>query len=454
MLDLPASAQDYYWRAMVELQLREPGAPHRAIALFEQALALEPRFAAAYLGIAYACRAAVFAREWSIDEAAAKGRVAVARALEIDRNLVEAYVVEAFLLTMQWRSIEAEVPLRHARAIAPDHVGVLTLTANLATYDGRPAVALKLRERLARLDPLSPLLYALWARDLATAGQFEEALAKSAEATAIDAEALVAVDVAVRIRVWYGRFADALQDFQARPRSSTFDLYARVAIVASHIAQGELDEAERVFAEFEPKAPEPPAYAEAAVALLWARGAYDDAVRWIEGEGRALVQEPWRGGFRAHSLALAGRRAEAVAGYRETFVDSGNRDLVAASVYPLHLGLSEIANWVVLEREQGGDGGEGLAYFESRIALMTAGGFGMPMLDYYRAVAAVLHGDLPAADAALGRAIAAGWLAPQAFTVDLVWRGVADEPWLLARRQQIGARIAAELARRTQRGGA
>ncbi|HVF34554.1 MAG TPA: hypothetical protein VND91_04465, partial [Candidatus Saccharimonadia bacterium] len=209
-------------------------------------------------------------------------------------------------------------------------------------------------------------------------------------------------------------------------------------------ALGEIDRAEAVLDRFVPRPPEPPGYAETIMSLRWARGEHDGALAWIEGPGARMVQEPWRGVLRARALAQVGRRDEALALYRERFSDPGNRDMLATSSYALHLGLGEIANWVVLERESGGDGAEGLAYFQGRIATMTRGGFGLPVLDYYRAVDAALRGDVAAADVALGAAIAGGWLDPITLDTDLVWRPIAGAEWFVRRRAELDAAIAAQ----------
>ncbi|HET9483576.1 MAG TPA: hypothetical protein VFO79_06440, partial [Xanthomonadales bacterium] len=446
----PATAQDLYWRGMIELQIYEPGSPQRAIALFEQAIAIEPRFALAHVGIAQAWRTAVGTRDASIDEAATKGRVAVARALELDPQLVSAYIAEALLLTMQWRTVDAAVPVRRARSIAPQNPGVLALTANLATYDGRPLDALPTRERLIEVDPLSPIAHGLMARDYAAAGRLDDALAKTNEALAITPSSEFAHDGAARILAAYGRFADAARHFDSA-RAGYRDLYARLAMASVATALGDYEAAERELAAFTPKTPEPPGYAQTIMALHWARDEYDEALRWIEGPGRGAVQEPWGGVLRAHALALAGRRDDALALYREIFSDVGNRDLLATSAYALHLGLGEIANWAVLERESGGDASDAVAYLQRRLEVMDKGGYRMPVYEYYRAIAALMRDDTAAADAALGAALERGWRDRPALDADLAWRSHDGAAWLAARRAQLAAVLDAERVRMPER---
>ncbi len=440
VLSAPVSAQDLYWRGLVELQLNEPGSPQRAIALFEQAIAVEPRFAAAHVGIATAWRSAVFTRDASLDEAAAKGRVAVARALEIDQELVSAHLAEVLLLTMQWRHVEAAAPLSKARLLAPDDFQVLHLTANLASYDGRPADAITLREQLAKRDPLSPWIYAGWGHDLAVSGQLDAALAKFAEARAIAGDFGYAREGAIRAYAANGRYADAMQQFE-RDGSRLDDIYVRFSIAAIHTAFGEVEQAQRVLSGFEPKSAEPPGFAQSVLALRWAQGDFAGALKWIEGPGNRVVQEPWRSVLRAHALALAGRRAEAHALYTAVFADGGNRDQLAGTTFVTRHGLGEIANWVVLDREQGGTGAAGLAYLQARIAHMTDGGYGLPLLDYYRAVEAALRGDEVAANAALGAALARGWCDDVAVRTDLVWTALREAPWLAARRAEAARKV-------------
>lgn len=447
VLAVPESAQDLYWRGVVALQLEDST---EAIARFEQALAVEPRFAMAHVGIAHAWRNRALAREASLGEAAAKGHVAVARALEIDPELVPAYVAEALLLTMQWRSNEAEIPIRRARAIDPDNLGVLTLTANLAGYAGRPNEALAIRPRTAALDPLSPMILTLWGRDLGMAGRFDEARAKLHEALAIAPNSSFALDTETRLLAAYGRFDEALA-YHARVAERSADLYAALTVATILTAFGDYDAAQAGIDGFAGVDLQPPAFAQTVMELFWAQRRFDDALAWIEGEGRTRVQDPWRSAMRARALALSGRRDVALAAYRAVFAETGNRELLASSVYALHVGVGELANWAVLEREAGA-GDDAVADFTARLEAMAAGGFAMPVLEYYRAVAALLRDDVAEADAALGRAFARGWRDRIALDTDLAWAPYADAPWLRAHRATLDASL--DAMRRAAEAGA
>jgi hypothetical protein len=84
-----------------------------------------------------------------------------------------------------------------------------------------------------------------------------------------------------------------------------------------------------------------------------------------------------------------------------------------------------------------------VAEFERRLAMMVEGGFAMPVVEYYHAVAAILRDDVAAADAALGRAIARGWLDRVALETDLPWRALTGQRGFEAHRAAMRTALAA-----------
>jgi len=132
-----------------------------ALARFQQAVALDPKFASAYLGIA---EAALFAAEFEItddrqhrfDTARRRGELLVERALAIDPEHGEAYLQRAHLAAYE-NLASAERDFRRGLELSPNsaegHAGLAeVLYASLP----RRGEALELLDRARKLDPLEP----------------------------------------------------------------------------------------------------------------------------------------------------------------------------------------------------------------------------------------------------------------------------------------------------------
>ena len=116
-------ALEYYLRAKPYFGLAKPGDNEAAIGLLEKAVGLDPNFALAHaaLGDAYRIRGVVIEphdRQWE-----EKAFAAVQRALQLDPNLAEAYVVRSRLLwspTNHWAYERAVQEARHALRLDPN----------------------------------------------------------------------------------------------------------------------------------------------------------------------------------------------------------------------------------------------------------------------------------------------------------------------------------------------
>jgi serine/threonine-protein kinase len=95
----------------------------RAVAAYEQAIALDPKYASAYAGLAVAENELSHDPENSLAEVLAgqqRALVAADRAIAIDPALSEGYAARGFLrFTFNWDWAGAEADLSRAFALAP-----------------------------------------------------------------------------------------------------------------------------------------------------------------------------------------------------------------------------------------------------------------------------------------------------------------------------------------------
>src|SRR5262249_9934768 len=92
----------------------------RSIDLFQQATALDPSFALAYVGIAESYSSMPSYPYMSRKEAAPKAKAAIENALSLDPDLPEAHAVAGMVATDDWDYVKAEREFQKAIALGPN----------------------------------------------------------------------------------------------------------------------------------------------------------------------------------------------------------------------------------------------------------------------------------------------------------------------------------------------
>ena len=183
-----AAAYDAFLSGNSWLHRRTLDGLQRAIAAFEEAIAIDPEYAPAHAGLAQASLLWVFYSGGGADAYRVEGRaLAMAdRAKELDPDLAAGYYTRAFL---------GNYFLRPADSVAPDFERALELQPNSADLHGWYAHFLmregKIEESLAEdrialeLDPLAPGRRLGFAIDALVAGRYDLALQETRRATAL-----------------------------------------------------------------------------------------------------------------------------------------------------------------------------------------------------------------------------------------------------------------------------
>jgi DNA-binding winged helix-turn-helix (wHTH) protein/TolB-like protein/Tfp pilus assembly protein PilF len=184
-IDTVPAAFEAYVAARAEQRRRAPESLARAALLYREALAADPRLAAAEVGIAEVAVGAQLAAERSIEAAAAIAEPAIARALALDPASAEAYAARGLLRSEQWRLEEAEADLRRAIALNPNLVEAHVRLAVTLEYAGRPREALGALDGALALDPLHYMLHVRRCLALQNVGRHAEARAACAAAIEI-----------------------------------------------------------------------------------------------------------------------------------------------------------------------------------------------------------------------------------------------------------------------------
>ncbi len=184
-LPVPAEALERYERARFLLNRREPGDAAQSLALFEQALRIEPRVARAWAGIASVRWIDTMEGRIVRPQGLELTRAAAEQALKLDSGNAEAHLRLANFYRINGDIERGDALARRAAALDPNDPLVLTFKASDAAGAGRFDEAVVLQRRAVQAGPLSVATRRNLAVWLFMAGRFEDARVELVESHAL-----------------------------------------------------------------------------------------------------------------------------------------------------------------------------------------------------------------------------------------------------------------------------
>ena len=267
----------FYWNKFNEAGFRT------AIRFYEEALKLDPNYAPAYAGIAEAYAALMALGFVKPEEALAKAKTAVEKALAIDEGLAEAHkALGAIRLLIEWDLVGGERELKRALSINPNLSGAQILTGYYLQLIGRLPESLAMIRSAAALDPLSPVT----AADLASAfyyvRQYDEAKAANERVLELDPAFVASLFVSGQALERQGKYAEAITRCLDAVKVARRDPGIIAVLGYAYASAGQRGEAQKIARELEArwhKQHFPPS----TIALLYV-GLNDreQAFRWME----------------------------------------------------------------------------------------------------------------------------------------------------------------------------
>ena len=253
----------------------------RALALLQQAVALQPDYALGWTGLARAYRHQGEYTDNPVAPSYAQARAAAQRALDLMPDLAEAQLELGQIRMSDWDWKGAEAPLSRALELAPDHAEALIASAMLARIRGRVDAALALAQRAVAVDPLSVDGYRIFASCQLAAGRLAEAEATLRTAIDLGPATGILRSALCGLMLRQGNPAAALATIREEPNE-----YARLMGTAFACqALGQKAEADAALGLLIERHAHTCAYQIAAVYAY--RGEIDLAFEWLE---RAYVQ--------------------------------------------------------------------------------------------------------------------------------------------------------------------
>ena len=215
-------AYNLYLRGLHEQHKVLGGGLQRAIAYYEQAIAKDPNLAEAYAGIAHSYVRQCYVGQMAPNACYPKAKEYWTRALELDKNLVEALTVKsAALLHYERDLVGAARSLRETIALNPSYADARHWYSHCLVAMGRIEESRQESLRALEVDPLSLENASHLAWHYNMAGDFPKAVTAAQAALAIDPMHVVAKNFLREALVETGRLDEAVKlDAEADSGSS------------------------------------------------------------------------------------------------------------------------------------------------------------------------------------------------------------------------------------------
>ena len=276
----------------------------KAIPYFEQAIAKDPGYAEAYVGLAeaYIDLSSDYERPRDV---LPKAKSAASTALKLNDSLADAHAHLGFIhLFYDWDASGAERELARAIELNPNSASARISHAGYFLAVGKPKEAVPEIRLAIQLDPLSLRTHALGTIFLIFARQYDEAIEQARRALELEPRFGLAVGFQGLAYAEQGRFAEAVASLE---KAAQLDKGAMVALFRAHVhaVAGNKSQAAKLVNEVEKDAEH--AYIcpyKIATAYVSLRN-HDKAYQWLRRgiEERAdcmawLGVEPWMEPFR------------------------------------------------------------------------------------------------------------------------------------------------------------
>jgi len=184
-----AEAYDLYLRGQNFANQRTPATTAKAIEYFTRATTLDPNYALAWSGIAFAHAASSINGDAPPLEMRPRARDAASRALSADPTLAEAHLVQGYVDWMfEWNWPAAEANLRHAVELNPRLEVAHRVLGHVLSQMGQHREAAPWMRRARELDPRFAMAFAMSAQVAFQARDYPQAIDFARQAIALDDE--------------------------------------------------------------------------------------------------------------------------------------------------------------------------------------------------------------------------------------------------------------------------
>jgi DNA-binding winged helix-turn-helix (wHTH) protein/TolB-like protein/Tfp pilus assembly protein PilF len=239
-----AAAYELYLKGRYHLSRLTPADMRESIRYFHEAVALDPGYAQAWLGLASVQFRFPIAGEAPPMEYFPQAKLAAQKALEIDPSLAEGYAMLGWIAHWyEWDWPMAETYFKQAIELDPNDTESHLGFAHLLSSTGRAKEALIEVRRARELSPFYMVAAMLEGQFLMGANRPEEALQRLEEARRLDENFWLVRTALARVYFSMGRIEDALAEANEARRLSRDGTWALANTVPILVRLGEQAEA-------------------------------------------------------------------------------------------------------------------------------------------------------------------------------------------------------------------
>ncbi len=274
-------AYDSYLHGRYLLNKRTPASVRGALALFQQGVARDPRFALGHAGIADAYIQLGKIGVLSGEEAGARAWPEVSASIALDDQLAEGYVLRGILLTdFDWNWPAAEADFRKALELDPSSASAHHWYARHLAEIGRSNEALREIASAQKLDPLSPMIRVTKAKILLAARRPDQAMDPCRKALEMEPGFASAYQLLGRAYAQNGEYPKAIDAEKKFVELSEGKGWAELELAYAYAVAGNRAEADRIVTEVTAKGREFSPYDMAAICS--AEHDIPGAMAWLE----------------------------------------------------------------------------------------------------------------------------------------------------------------------------
>jgi tetratricopeptide (TPR) repeat protein len=228
---------------------RTPDGLWKSIEYFQKAIARDPHYALAYVGLAESYFGLQYFEIVPPLQFKAQERSAILKALSLEDSLAEAHTALAHAQEIEdWDFPAAEKEYRRAVELNPSYALAHQWLGNDLAIRGRSDEALGESRQAMALDPLSALYRASYAHRIAYARRYDEAADACGRALELDANYPTANMYLGQIEEYRGRFPDAIIRFRKAFETAPTPLHL-ANLGHAYGRNGNRSEAEKVLAQ-------------------------------------------------------------------------------------------------------------------------------------------------------------------------------------------------------------
>ena len=274
-------AYDLYLRGRYLLNKRTTDSIQKGRALFEQAVAKDPRFALGHAGIADSYIQLGKIGELTGDEAATRAWPEVSTALALDDNLAEGYASRATILTdFEWNWTAAEPDYRKAIELNSNNANAHHWYARHLAELGRSEEALQEIEAAQKLDPLSPFIRTSKGKILCTMQRYDEAIDQCRRAIDLQGDFASAFSILAQAYVHAQKYLEGIEAAKKYVELSNGSGWAKLELAYAYAIAGNKAESNRIVTEVTSQSGPFSPYDMATICAAWHDT--NGALHWLE----------------------------------------------------------------------------------------------------------------------------------------------------------------------------